>query len=138
MGNRAVIAFEDKSRDKKDCPAIYLHWNGGRDSVEGFLAVAKDQFGSTHSPDYGCARLTTIICNWFTAKDGLSIGVGTFGTLDADNYDNGTYWLNSKYEITEREFQRQAEQAVYLIDELKESVLAAQPVIKNTDERDAA
>ena len=133
MGNRAVIAFEDKGRDKKDCPAIYLHWNGGRDSVEGFLAVAKDQFGGTHSPDYGCARLTTIICNWLGAKDGLSVGVGTFGTLWPDNYDNGTYWVNSKYEITEREFKRRPEQAVYPVDEVKAEVLAAQPVIEKRD-----
>ena len=42
MGNRAVIGFEqDKKRDKKSV-GIYLHWNGGRDSVEGFLKVAKD------------------------------------------------------------------------------------------------
>ena len=32
MGNRAIITT-------KDCDlSLYLHWNGGRDSVEGFLA----------------------------------------------------------------------------------------------------
>ena len=33
MGNRAVITTR---KDLKDI-GIYLHWNGGRDSVEGFL-----------------------------------------------------------------------------------------------------
>ena len=31
MGNRAVITTENKKI------GIYLHWNGGRDSVEAFL-----------------------------------------------------------------------------------------------------
>jgi hypothetical protein len=31
MGNRAVIT------DNKQRIGIYLHWNGGRDSVEAFL-----------------------------------------------------------------------------------------------------
>ncbi len=31
MGNRAVITTEDKQM------GVYLHWNGGRDSVEAFL-----------------------------------------------------------------------------------------------------
>ena len=45
MGNRAVIAFvaDDGTQDKDLCLGIYLHWNGGRDSVEGFLEYAKKQ-----------------------------------------------------------------------------------------------
>ena len=34
MGNRAVISFSTSPA----APSIYLHWNGGRASVEGFLA----------------------------------------------------------------------------------------------------
>ena len=33
MGNRAVLEFKDQSNQ----PNIYLHWNGGRASVEAFL-----------------------------------------------------------------------------------------------------
>lgn len=31
MGNRAIITNKEKK------VAVYLHWNGGRDSVEAFL-----------------------------------------------------------------------------------------------------
>ena len=36
MGNRAVIEFENTNM------GIYLHWNGGRDSIEPLLHVAKE------------------------------------------------------------------------------------------------
>ncbi|BAM13086.1 hypothetical protein HCN_1930 [Helicobacter cinaedi PAGU611] len=36
MGNRCVITNNEKTR------AIYQHWNGGRDSIEPLLKVAKD------------------------------------------------------------------------------------------------
>ena len=36
MGNRAVINMVDSD------VAIYLHWNGGRDTVEPVLEVAKE------------------------------------------------------------------------------------------------
>jgi hypothetical protein len=35
MGNRAIIT----NKDKKIC--IYLHWNGGRDSIEAFLTFCR-------------------------------------------------------------------------------------------------
>ena len=36
MGNRAVIAYREEGVPKEQSTAIYVHWNGGRDSVEGF------------------------------------------------------------------------------------------------------
>jgi len=41
MGNRCLIAFKEKESTKKkeDVPCIYLHWNGGRDSVEAFPPI---------------------------------------------------------------------------------------------------
>jgi len=38
MGNRAVVCFDEYN---DDAIGIYLHWNGGRDSVEAFLMAAK-------------------------------------------------------------------------------------------------
>ncbi len=133
MGNRAVIAFKDEYHTKENSPAIYLHWNGGRDSVEGFLAVAKKQYETANGPEYGCARLVTIICNFFTAKDGLSVGVGTYGNLDVDNYDNGTYWINTAFEIVEREYNHNPEQKNHDLQELIESICAAQPKLKTAE-----
>lgn len=37
MGNRAIIATSIVNTSK----AIYTHWNGGRDSIEGYLCYAK-------------------------------------------------------------------------------------------------
>lgn len=43
MGNKAVITTDRDSLDvaKSNEIGVYLHWNGGRDSVEAFLAYCK-------------------------------------------------------------------------------------------------
>ncbi len=101
MGNRAVIAFvDDKGKQDKNSVGIYLHWNGGRDSVEGFLQAAKDY--GIRSGSYGVARLTQIICNSFPGT--LSVGVGVVKKLDCDNWDNGVYWVDKEFNIVAREY----------------------------------
>jgi hypothetical protein len=119
MGNRAVIAFKDESITKDLSPAIYLHWNGGRDSVEGFLAAAK-KLALRSDSSYAAARLAQVIGNYFGGT--LSLGVGVYSTLDTDNYDNGVYWVED-WEIVSREFQRHPEQQEYDLEEFTESVL---------------
>ena len=55
MGNRAVIA----TREKKI--GVYLHWNGGRDSVEGFLTYCKLKgYRCPEKDNYGWARLCQV------------------------------------------------------------------------------
>jgi len=101
MGNRAVIAFTDEhGNQNKNSVGIYLHWNGGRDSVEGFLQTAKDY--GIRSGSYGLARLTQIICNCFPGT--LSVGVNTLDKLDCDNYDNGVYWVDTMFNIVDRKY----------------------------------
>jgi hypothetical protein len=119
MGNRAVIAFKDESITKDLSPAIYLHWNGGRDSVEGFLAAAK-KLALRSDSSYAAARLAQVIGNYFGGT--LSLGVGVYSTLDTDNYDNGVYWVEG-WEIVGREFQRHPEQQEYDLEEFTENVL---------------
>jgi hypothetical protein len=119
MGNRAVIAFRDESRSKELSPAIYLHWNGGRDSVEGFLAAAK-KLELRADSDYAAARLAQVIGNYFGGT--LSVGVGVYATLDTDNYDNGVYWVEN-WEIVDREFMRNPEQVTHDSEDFTESVL---------------
>ena len=89
MGNRAVIAFqrEELTFLASDTVGIYLHWNGGPESVEAFLTAAKEL--GVRPDDYGVARLCQIIGNWFGGT--LSIGVGVCRNMDTDNWDNGTY-----------------------------------------------
>ncbi len=94
MGNRAVIAFQEENWNtvQPDSVGIYLHWNGGPDSVTAFLDAAK-QLG-VRPDDYGVARLCQIIGNWFGGT--LSLGIGKCRTLDTDNGDNGTYVVDFK------------------------------------------
>ena len=101
MGNRAVIAFvNDEGKKDKNSVGIYLHWNGGRDSVEGFLQTAKDY--ELRSGSYGVARLTQIIANGLGGT--LSLGVDLLKNLDCDNYDNGVYWIDQNFNIVDREY----------------------------------
>ena len=58
MGNRAVITTI--SAEPKDSTAIgcYIHWNGGRDSVEAFLTYCKLKgYRPPETDCYGWARL---------------------------------------------------------------------------------
>ncbi len=91
MGNRAVIQIEN------DPLEIYLHWNGGRDSIDPMLVYAREQ--GIGSGDYGVARLCQIIGN--TLGGTLSLGVAPKGSYSGDE-DNGTYVLDSQLRIVER------------------------------------
>lgn len=98
MGNRAVITT---SPYKPENLGVYVHWNGGKASIEGFLNAAKVlEFRYPEQDNYGWARLAQIIANYFGA-DGTSVGIDQCKNLDTDNGDNGTY-LIEKWEIIGR------------------------------------
>lgn len=97
MGNRAVITTAPYSSSNL---GIYLHWNGGRASIEGFTAAAKE-LGISLQDDYGHARFTQMIANFFGGLH--SVGIAQCIDLDEDNGDNGVYVLDPKtLEITGR------------------------------------
>ena len=121
MGNRAVISFKDEYINKDDSPSIYLHWNGGRDSVEAFLKAAKI-IGIRSDGSYCCARMAQMIGNWMGGI--LSVGVGTYSTLDTDNFNNGVYWVEN-FEIIDREFFTGKEQQKHDQDNLVREILLA-------------
>jgi len=137
MGNRAVISFKCEGVPKEYSPSIYLHWNGGRDSIEGFLKAHK--IADFRNGDYGIARLIQLITNWFGG--GLSVGVGVYCQMDTNNGDNGVYWINPKtFEIVDREFKRYKEQLAYnvqefAVDVLEKSNLATPEEIKTKQEQ---
>ena len=108
MGNRAVITTR---KDLKDI-GVYLHWNGGRDSVEGFLTYCKIKgYCPPEHDNYGWAYLCTIIGNYFN-QSGLSLGVDVANKLDCDNWDNGTYIIKD-WKIVDRLYQCRREQDKY-------------------------
>ena len=88
MGNRAVITTR-----KRDL-GVYLHWNGGRDSVEAFLEYCRLRgFRAPETDDYGWARLCQVVCNYM-GGEGLSVGVWPYTTDEAAlsaGDDNGVY-----------------------------------------------
>ena len=95
MGNRAVITTSrDNDVSMSNDIGIYLHWNGGRDSVEAFLEYCKRRgFRSPDQDCYGWARLCQVIGNFF--GNDLSIGIDRCCNLDCDNWDNGVYIIKN-------------------------------------------
>ncbi len=100
MGNRAVITTAPYDESNV---GIYVHWNGGRASIEGFLQACKELgYRDPTSDSYGMARLTQAIGNYFGGE--LSLGVDICERLDTDNGDNGTYLIGEGWKIVDRKF----------------------------------
>lgn len=92
MGNRAIL--KAKGNDNK---AVYLHWNGGRDSVEAFLKYCELRKFRDFREDYGMARFCQVVGNFF-GSDGLSVGVTDYVESQGDN---GVYVIVG-WEIVDR------------------------------------
>ena len=132
MGNRAVITTKENFKNNRT--GVYLHWNGGRDSIEAFLAYCKAKgYRPPDEDNYGWAYLATTIGNFF--GDGLSVGVDSVKFLDCDNYDNGVYFIE-KWKIVGREYFDGEEQNCYDFYEMLEEINVCQPKkMQMTDER---
>lgn len=93
MGNRAVITMPEKDL------ALYLHWNGGRDTVEPLLKYCELQGYRPPSTDtYGWARMAQVVGNFFGGS--LSLGIDRFDRL-GDQGDNGVYVIDG-WDIVDR------------------------------------
>ena len=145
MGNRAVVTFANRkdieqwANPKGDgetlkgyCAehpnkiGVYLHWNGGRSSIEGFCeACRRLKFRSPASDSYGVARFVQVVSNFF-GNDGLSIGVDVLRRCDCDNSDNGVYVVDDNWNIVGREFAH-GEQNDYDVNEFANDVLEHMP-----------
>lgn len=119
MGNRAVITTAPYSESNV---GIYVHWNGGRASIEGFLKAARElQYRDpSYDPSYALARLTQAIGIFFGGES--SVGIGVVSQLDADNGDNGTYVIGEGWEIVDRVF---ADEAYDEVDPAETDAIAA-------------
>ena len=119
MGNRAVITTQSKKI------GLYLHWNGGRDSIEAFLKYCELQlFTSPEKDFYGWARLSQVISNFFGGS--LSIGIDEYSKLDTDNYDNGVYIIKD-WKIIGREYFNGLEQNEYTLNLMLLAIDKKQP-----------
>lgn len=123
MGNRAVITTRENFENGGI--GIYLHWNGGRDSVEGFLTYCKLQgYREPTSDNYGWLYLATTIGNYF--GDGLSAGIDEVKYLDCDNWDNGVYFIDG-WDIVGREYFSGTEQDSYPLEDMLYRINEKQP-----------
>ncbi len=88
MGNRAVITTRERKM------GVYLHWNGGRDSVGPLLKYCEMKGYRSPSHDcYGWARLCQVIGNFFGGT--LSVGIAPYTTDRQMNPgDNGIYVID--------------------------------------------
>lgn len=110
MGNRAVITFDTTP----SAPCIYLHWNGGRASIEGFLHAAKllgitlpDDLPLSEAKTWAMDRLAELLAKrFFLCEVGTTVYRETYGRADTDNYDNGVYIVDIYWDIVGRRFQR--------------------------------
>ena len=133
MGNRAVIttSTSEDIKNSKDI-GIYIHWNGGRDSVEGFLKFCElCGYESPETNNFGWAYLCKVIANYF--GDGLSIGIDTCDHLDCDNYDNGVYVIRD-WKIVDRKYFEGEEQNNYPLIEMLKAINDSQPENQKLDE----
>jgi hypothetical protein len=127
MGNRAVIT-NSKAYDVANSTdlGVYLHWNGGVNSVRAFLKYCELKgYRSPDEDNYGWARLCQVIGNFFGG--GLSVGIDKCCNLDCDNYDNGTYIIK-RWEIVDRKYEPAYETDDYDLYDMLKEIDSRQPV----------
>ena len=119
MGNRAVITTKEHKI------GVYLHWNGGLDSVRAFLAYCKiKDYRPPEKDDYGWARLCQVIGNFFGGT--CSVGINTVDRLDCHG-DNGVYIIED-WKVVGRENYDWPEQLEYDLKECLIDLDKCQPV----------
>lgn len=102
MGNRAVVIF---ASEDEISPAIYLHWNGGAESIYPLLDELEKRGGGGPG-GYGCARFIQVVGDFFDQEERntLSIGVengpseiATIYLKKFDPGDNGIFVIETFY-----------------------------------------
>lgn len=132
MGNRAIV--KPKGRNV----GVYLHWNGGIDSVTAFLEYCKlkgyRDFGGAYSDGYGVARFCQVVGNFFGG--GLSVGIEDC-VEESEEYaewmDNGIYVVDG-WDICERIGYKSGHEG-YDLQEMLLDIDACQPVSEQLGEK---
>lgn len=114
MGNRAVIKPVGKNI------GVYLHWNGGIDSVTAFLKYCELKGFRSFDDAYGMARFCQVVGNFFGG--GLSVGIETDVSISkeyAEWLDNGIYVVKD-WDIVEHLYSNEGREGYDLNQMLKE------------------
>lgn len=126
MGNRAII--QTRESYENEGIGVYLHWNGGYDSVSAFLKYCELKgYRAPDTDSYGWARLCQVIGNFFDG--GLSIGISNYSKDAGEWQDNGTYIIEG-WKIVGRECwdDSYSEQNVHDMTTMLLAIDEAQPV----------
>jgi len=102
MGNRATVIFTDGK--KSFSPAVYLHWNGGAESVYGFLEELNRRKARADQC-YECARFIELAGDFMDQDEFSSSCLGVANSprsdkpqdlakVKTDLGDNGIYLVN--------------------------------------------
>ena len=118
MGNRAVI--KAKGNENK---AVYLHWNGGRDSIEAFLKYCELRGFGKFDSDYGMVRFCQVVGNFFGADDS---SLGIVDSVESVG-DNGVYVIQG-WEIVDRIDFKKSEQKSHDLNDMLLAIDEAQPL----------
>lgn len=132
MGNSAIITTQNDFDNNGI--GVYVHWNGGYDSVSAFLKYCELRgFRPPEEDGYGWARLCQIIGNYFGGD--LSIGIDTLSKLLLRYCDNGVYIIE-KWKIVGREYTYgKEEQMKYDLCDMVYAINKAQPIKDRLDKR---
>lgn len=127
MGNRAVLTiFINEKPETSEALGIYVHWNGGRDSIQAFLTYCELQGYkgfNADSDENAIAKLYAVIHNFF---GGESVYLAPTSKLDCDNFDNGVYLIED-WEIVGRLYHDGEEQNEYDFWGMLEEIDERQP-----------
>lgn len=107
MGNRATVVLWNGEREpakQRFSPAIYLHWNGGPESVYAFLAEL-DRREVRADQEYEAARFVQLVGEFFDQSEqgGLSLGIvngpssdvhDDLDKIQTDHGNNGLYLVD--------------------------------------------
>lgn len=95
MGNRCVITTPQRK------VGLYLHWNGGRDTVEPLLKYCELKgYRAPSSDEYGWARMCQVMGNFLGGT--TSIGIGAYSDDEhMDPGDNSIYVIDG-WKIVDR------------------------------------
>ena len=98
MGNRALLTFSTQ----RAAPAIYLHWNGGRASVLGFLKAARQLEITADNDEELMQQLGRMIAGRFFGVELDALHVYSCAYGEGMSSDNGVYLINRELEIVDR------------------------------------
>lgn len=90
MGNRAIVVF----KDQYESSAVYLHWNGGPESVYTMLGVMQEYGLNSHSAGYSAARFIMVASAVITGHLSLgtcSVPKSLAKASNDEGLDNGVY-----------------------------------------------